>query len=122
MNYELSVNISALSGAFVTNLKGRTETKQCICIPISDAHLYRSPKTDAVYLNIRAFEPRTPSENSSHYLKQDLPKEYRETLTEEQRRQTPIIGHMKVSQYGYQEATHQVSNDMQAASDNDLPF
>ena len=39
-NYSIKTDLLKLQGAFVTNIKGKTATKQCLCIPIAVSGLF----------------------------------------------------------------------------------
>ena len=92
-NFSIKEDLLKLKGAFITNFKGRTETKRCLVIPVDDSGLYVGEK--GVYLNLTAIEMENPKFKETHCIKQSLDKEIYETLTEEQRQALPIIGGMK---------------------------
>jgi hypothetical protein len=89
-NYSISHDLLKLNGAFVTNITGRTATKRCICIPIDESGLILGKK--GCYLNSVAIEMKDPQYNDTHCIKIDLPKEQRETMSEEDMKALPIIG------------------------------
>ena len=93
-NYKLSLCLSKLPGAFVMNLKGRHETKRCICIPIEDADLFESEETGAVYANLSIFEMREERYGKTHIVKQSFSKERFDAMSEEERRDQPILGNL----------------------------
>lgn len=92
-NFSIKEDLLKLKGAFMTNFKGRTETKRCLVIPVDDSGLYVGEK--GVYLNLTGIEMENPKFKETHCIKQSLDKEIYETLTEEQRQALPIIGGMK---------------------------
>lgn len=92
-NFSIKEDLLKLKGAFITNFKGRTETKRCLVIPVDDSGLYVGEK--GVYLNLTAIEMDNPKFKETHCIKQSLDKEIYETLTDEQRQALPIIGGMK---------------------------
>ena len=93
-DYSMRVNLTQLAGAFVKDLVGRTATKRCIIIPVEDnPSMFIGEK--GVYLNITAFATDNPQYGDTHMLKPNLPKEVREQMTDEQRRQQPILGNMR---------------------------
>lgn len=49
-NFSIKEDLLKLKGAFITNFKGRTETKRCLVIPVDDSGLYVGGKR-------RLFEP-----------------------------------------------------------------
>ena len=93
-DYSMRVNLAQLAGAFVKDLTGRTATKKCIIIPVQDNPcMFVGEK--GVYLNITAFANDNPQYGDTHMLKPNIPKEVREQMTDEQRRQQPILGNMR---------------------------
>lgn len=93
-DYSMRVNLAQLAGAFVKDLTGRTATKKCIIIPVQDNPcMFVGEK--GVYLNITAFANDNPQYGDTHMLKPNIPKDVREQMTDEQRRQQPILGNMR---------------------------
>ena len=92
-NFSIKEDLLKLKGAFITNFKGRTETKRCLVIPVDDSGLYVGEK--GVNLNLTAIEMENPQYKETHCIKQSLDKEIYEALSEEQRQSLPIIGGMR---------------------------
>ena len=93
MDFSVSLNLSKLKNVGITDLQGSTSVKRCVVIPIEDNHLYVSDK--GVMLNLSAWESKQVGKyGDTHYVKQRLPKEYRDAHPDEMK-QTPIIGNMK---------------------------
>jgi len=93
MNYSIRQDLLKLNGAFVTNLKGKTATKRCLVIPIDDARLYLGQK--GCYLDMVAMEMQSSKYGDTHFLKQNLDKDTYESMTEEERKNRPILGSMR---------------------------
>jgi hypothetical protein len=90
-NFSIRHDLLQVKGAFVTNIKGKTETKRCLCIPIDEeSGLILGEK--GCYLNTVAIEMREQKYVDTHCIKVDFPKEVKEKMTEEELRATPIIG------------------------------
>ena len=92
-NSGIKVNLLKLQGALVTNLKGKTETKRCLVIPVDDARLYVGQK--GCYLNMTAIEMQNSQYGDTHCIKQNLDREVYEAMTDEERNAMPIIGSMR---------------------------
>lgn len=71
-NFSIKEDLLKLKGAFITNFKGRTETKRCLVIPVDDSGLYVGEK--GVYLNLTAIEMENPQYKETHCIKQSLDK------------------------------------------------
>ena len=91
----IKVNMSALKS--VTQWQdSESGPIECIIIPIDNNYIYRGKS--GLYLDLTAFEVRNPKEGQkdTHILKQSLPKEVYETLTEDEKRALPIMGNAMV--------------------------
>lgn len=121
-NFSIKTDLLKLQGAFVTNLKGKTETKRCLIIPVDESGLFVGEK--GVYLNMTAIEMENPKFSETHCVKVSLDKEKFEALTEEQRRALPIIGGMKQLERRQPPQMNITStvDGTQAVDDDDLPF
>ena len=107
-NYNIVLDLLKIRGAKVMDVKGRTETRRCVVLPIdnatgtvSDAYSREQDgervevRTKGVYLNLTAFELREKNRGQSHLVKPAFAREVFERMTDEQLRQVPFIGNMK---------------------------
>lgn len=98
-NYGIKLNALKYQNAGVMSIKGRTETKRCLVVPIEENHLFVSANADgtpkAVYLDLNAFALRESKYDQTHLVKQSLPKEVRESMTKDQLDAMPNLGGMK---------------------------
>ena len=115
-NYGIKINLQKLGGAFLTNLKGKTTTKKCLCIPIEDANLYVGEK--GTYVNLTAIAVKEQKFDQSHCVKQDLPREIYEHMTDEERKAQPIIGNM----HEFVHVAQEVKTVSETENEDDLPF
>lgn len=103
MDYSAKIDIKKLNKAFVTQIQGKTAKVECICIPTSE---FYKGKADAqghepLYLSLEIKERKQASSyGETHFLKQQLEKESYKALTEEQRKNIPIIGGFSPSKFG----------------------
>lgn len=121
-NYSIKTDLLKLKNSFVTNLKGKTATKRCLVIPINDSGLFLGEK--GVYLNLTAIEMREERYGDTHVLKQSLPKDVYQTMTEEERNAQPILGSLKpISPALPKEMPVTQTTDTAAVeNEDDLPF
>lgn len=109
----------------MTTMQGRNGETTGIFIPIDANHLYRGEK-GAIYLDISAFEikERKPDKKDTHIVKQSLPKEIRDAMTDEQKKAMPTLGNIIV--WGHHDQSPQEFNDAGPLSlspeEDDLPF
>lgn len=89
-NLSIKIDLAKLNGAFIKEIAGRTETKNCLVIPINDASLFQGQK--GIYLDLLAREMKDSRYGDTHIVKQNLPKEKYQALTEDERRNQPILG------------------------------
>lgn len=120
-NYGIKLDLLKLKGACVTNLKGRTATKKCLVISIEDSDLFLGEK--GCYLDCTAIEIKEPKFSDTHCIKQSLPKEKYDAMSEEERQAMPIIGGLKQLEPKPQ-AQMAVNSSMEVAVDSydEVPF
>jgi hypothetical protein len=68
----------------------------CVVIPIDSNHLVKGEK--GVYADFAAFEFKNNKEGSkdTHLVKQSLPKEWFQAMSDEEKRAMPIFGNLRV--------------------------
>ena len=122
-NFSIKADLLKIKGAAIINLKGKTATKRCLVIPVDDSGLFVGEK--GVYLNMTAVEMREPRYGDTHCVKINIDRDAYNALSEEERRNIPILGGMH--ELEQQVRTMQVTQTIdvsQAADDpdDDLPF
>lgn len=116
-NYSIKTDLLKIKGAFVTNIKGKTATKRCLCIPVDDSGLFLGKQ--GCYLNMTAIEMQNPQFSDTHCIKVSYDKEVYEQMTEVDKKAQPIIGGL----HQLERKTEQMSVTGYAQPDeNDLPF
>lgn len=121
-NYSIKADLLKVKGAFITNLKGKTATKRCLVIPVDESGMFLGEK--GCYLNMTAIEMREARYSDTHCVKVSLPKEQYEAMTEEERKNTPIIGgmHALESQVAQMAVRGQLDGAAVIENEDDLPF
>lgn len=112
------LNLAALTHVKFKSDKGA----DCILIPIKENNLFFSEK-GAVYIDIIAFDMKEPKDYATHIVKQSFSKEVRETMTESEKNNQPILGNLKTLS-GISEASNDVGEGkiFDAESKDGLPF
>ena len=89
-NISGKLNLMQLKAA-IRKMNGANGPIDCIVIPIEANHLFRGEQ--GVYLDLIAFESKTKNEKikDTHLVKQSLPKEVLELMSDEERKSQPII-------------------------------
>lgn len=116
-NYSIKTDLLKVKGAFVTNIKGKSATKRCLCIPIDDSGLFLGKQ--GCYLNMTAIEMQNPQFSDTHCIKVSFDKEVYEKMTEEEKKAQPIIGGLH--QLERKQEQMPVNGYMEPEED-DLPF
>lgn len=112
MKYIGKVNLLKFQNAFAANIKGKTETKRCICIPIEDNHFYVGEKSVYFDFICREISEEKRKDNLTHVIVPSLPKEVYEAMSDEERKAVPILGNLK---------EYTVTQNVEV-NDDDLPF
>ena len=121
-NYTIKIDLRKLQGTFVTDIKGKTATKRCLCIPIEESGLFLGEK--GCYLNLTAIEMQNPQYSDTHCLKVSHDREVRERMTEEERAAQPIVGGLHELKKKPQAAVDLTSSPSYGfvSNEEDLPF
>lgn len=122
-NYGIKIDLLKLRGAFMRNLQGNTMVKRCLIIPVDDVDgIYVGEK--GCYLNMTAIAMQEPKYTDTHCIKENLSKEQREAMSEDERNALPILGGMHAIEA--KQATMSVGGTLDQGafdpSEADLPF
>jgi len=112
------INLLSLK-ASIKLMKARSGEMECLVIPIELNNLFKGEK--GVYLDFIGFELKEKKDKDTHLVKQSLPKDVREKMTEEEQKTQPIIGNLAVWSDTL-ESGQPVSNSGPIGEDDDLPF
>ena len=114
----LKINLLELKGQ-VKLLKGKSGDLECFCIPIDINHIFRGEK--GLYLDMIAFDIKNVKEGmkDTHLIKQSLPKDVREKMSEDELKTMPILGNMRISEGSSGEP---ISSPVVKSEEDDLPF
>lgn len=135
-NYKVKIDLSKLRKSSVTELVIDGQKKKGVFIPIEDNNLFVSQKSNSIYLDMTAYTVKNDKYGQSHILKQKMGGVAWRNMTEDERRNIPIVGSLQQDEerqpntnnsggYGYQQQTPQHTNVggySQPTSSNDLPF
>lgn len=120
MNYTVKLDISKIAGAFACNIKGKTSMKQCICIPTDANGVFVGQK--GIYIDLRVSELAEDRQkfDDTHVVRQSFPKGVFEKMTDEQKKNIPLLGGMKPVQ---QSSNKALDNAPEVVADGDeLPY
>lgn len=128
-NYSGKLDFLKLKNACVISINGKTGAKKGVFVPIEENNLFVSidenNKAKGVYFNFVALESKQISKfGDTHMIKQNLDKEVRAKMSEEEGKNIPILGNMKPfeSKNAVQTVEAPVNSIVQEEDDDSLPF
>ena len=89
------VNLAKLKHVIMEE-QGQNGTVKGLFLPIEANNLYMSEKGN-VYLDLIAFDLTNPKDGDTHIVKQSLPKDVREKMSEQELKDMPILGNMSAN-------------------------
>ena len=121
------LNLLKLKRAGVMQILGRTEVLLCVIIPIEDNNIFISKdennRPKAAYLDLTAWALKNPKYDETHMIKQSLPKEVREKMTDAEKKAMPILGGLKPANFEAQNGASTCDAPFaQTQNLDDLPF
>lgn len=121
------LNLLKLKRAGIMQIQGRTGVLRCLVITVEDNNIFvttdenNHPK--AAYIDLTAWELKNPKYDETHMIKQSLPKEVREKMTDEEKKAIPILGGLKPVIFESQNAASSCAAPIaQTQNSDDLPF
>lgn len=121
------LNLLKLKRAGIMQIQGRTGVLRCLVIPVEDNNIFvttdenNHPK--AAYIDLTAWELKNPKYDETHIIKQSLPKEVREKMTDEEKKAIPILGGLKPVIFESQNAASSCAAPIaQTQNSDNLPF
>jgi hypothetical protein len=117
------INIAKLKHVVMNKKNKAGQEVKCLVIPIESNHLFEG-KDGNVYLDIVAFDVKNPKADSkdTHIVKQSLPKEVREAMSEEEKNAMPILGNLNAGGSGSNEQPANAAPGVVLEENDDLPF
>lgn len=120
-------NLLKFKNSCIVSVKGKSETKRGVFIPIDDNNLFISADEDlkpkGAYIDFTAWENQQPGRyGDTHSIRQSLAKEVRDRMTEEELKAVPYFGNMKP--YTVENAAKSVEAPAAQVDEglDDLPF
>jgi len=116
-NLSTKLNLAGLKHSRM-EMKGKSGMIDCLIIPINENHLFKGEK--GLYLDLSHFEITNPAadQKDSHLVKQSLPKEIYDAMTDEEKKALPILGNTRT--WGGNSNEPALSQPQQEG--DDLPF
>lgn len=130
-NLNIDLDLLKFENSFVMDIRGKQQTKRCVCIPIEENDLYISKneqtgRAKAAYVHLTAWKSQEEKFGQTHYVKQAMSKEWREAHTKEELKARAILGNGKPALFENNNAAQSVNAPTQILDPNngidDLPF
>lgn len=122
-NITTKLNLSGLKSVIKPQTRKDGTVTDCLVIPIAENNLFKGEK--GVYLDLTHIplkEPGKDGRKDTHLVKQNLPKEVYEAMSEEERKETPILGNTIVWAGGASNHIGNAPAPVEQGEDDDLPF
>lgn len=117
-NYNIKLDLAKLNKVAAVNLTGKTGEKvKCVVIPVEDNDIFLSEK-GGIYLDLTAIAMKEERYGQTHLIKKSIPSDIYKELSDEFKKNQPIIGALKPIQSKQAEVT----NYAQAENVDQLPF
>ena len=116
-NFNVKINLALMNGVKLITSKKNNE--KYVCNPLSDNYIFEGKK--GLYLDLTAYS-YDGKFGESHFLKNRIPKDIYEKMSEEDKKKTPILGSLsplEIDKGITEEADYQ---EFEEASENELPF
>lgn len=116
-NFTAKINLALMNG--VKLFTSKKDNKKYACIPLSENYIFEGKK--GLYLDLTAYS-YDGKFGESHFLKNRIPKDIYEKMSDEDKKNTPIIGSLSPLEMDngiMEKADFQEFNEV---SDEDLPF
>ncbi len=118
----MKINLAKLTHVLMTKKGQSGQEVKCIVIPIEENNLFESDQGN-VFVDLIAFEIKEPKYDDTHLIKQSLPKEVREKMTEDEKKSQPILGNANVNlNIGEGEPNNPAGAGATVGENDDLPF
>ena len=120
----IKIDLRQLKSATMKLTGKETGKQECLVIPIDQNNLFRGSK-GAIYLDLTAFElkEQKPDSKDTHLVKQSLPKEVFEKLSDNEKKALPIFGNaIDWARVGSQPQNADIAEPTDEEETDDLPF
>lgn len=119
-NYNVKIDLAKLNKVGATLIKGRSgNSVKCVVIPVEENDIFISEK-GGIYLDITAVAMKEERYGQSHLLKRSIPSEKYKAMSDEEKKNQPIIGALSPIKPKQAEVTS--TAEVADGYDDDLPF
>lgn len=116
-NFNVKINLALMNG--VKTITSKKNNEKYVCIPLSDNYIFEGKK--GLYLDLTAYS-YDGKFGESHFLKNRIPKDIYEKMSEEDKKNTPILGSLSPLEMDNGITEKADFQDFNEVSEKDLPF
>ena len=116
-NFSVKINLALMNG--VKLVTSKKDNEKYVCIPLSANYIFEGKK--GLYLDLTAYS-YDGKFGESHFLKNRIPKDVYEKMSEDDKKNTTIIGSLSPLEMDNGIAEKADYQDFEEVSENDLPF
>lgn len=116
-NFNVKINLALMNN--VKTLTSKKNNEKCVCIPLSENYIFEGRK--GLYLDLTAYS-YDGKYGESHFLKNRIPKGVYEKMSEDDKKNTPIIGSLSPLEMDNGITEKADYQNFEEVSNEDLPF
>ena len=116
-NFNVKINLALMNG--VKTITSKKNNEKYVCIPLSDNYIFEGKK--GLYLDLTAYS-YDGKFGESHFLKNRIPKDVYEKMSEDDKKNTPILGSLSPLEMDNGIAEKADYQEFEEVSNEDLPF
>lgn len=116
-NFNVKINLALMNG--VKTITSKKNNEKYVCIPLSANYIFEGRK--GLYMDLTAYS-YDGKFGESHFLKNRIPKDIYEKMSEEDKKNTPILGSLSPLEMDKGIAEKADYQEFEEVSENDLPF
>lgn len=116
-NFNVKINLALMNGA--KTITSKKDNEKYVCIPLSDNYIFEGKK--GLYLDLTAYSYGGKF-GESHFLKNRIPKDVYEKMSEEDKKNTTIVGSMSPLEMDNGITEKADFQDFDEVSEKDFPF
>lgn len=116
-NFTVKINLALMNG--VKTVTSKKDNEKYVCIPLSENYIFEGRK--GLYLDLTAYSYNGKF-GESHFLKNRIPKDIYEKMSDDDKKNTPIIGSMSIIEMDNGITEKADFQDFNEIPKEDLPF
>ena len=116
-NFNVKINLALMNG--VKTITSKKNNEKYVCIPLSENYIFEGKK--GLYLDLTAYS-YDGKYGESHFLKNRIPKDIYEKMSEDDKKNTRILGSLSPLEMDNGIAEKADYQEFEEVSENDLPF